>query len=448
MKTMRMTKLAAVGMALGLVGTVPLCGQGVLATSQSCASGVIEGDLGISGLDCVGECEITIGQSGKEERWSFSTEPKIFSVQEEGPADGILRPGDFLVAIDGALITTRRGGLRWASLEPGEVVTVRFRRDGRVQEAGIRVASRCAREPMTAVGVGRVTIPTPAPQPDEPVPPIRPDELRVAVGVATAPRVRVAEAVGAYADAVGSYRTAVGLATSGVLATSPLLDSSFTGRLGIGFSCSNCGTSTDEETGKTTWFFSGPLEVTKVNSGGPADHSGIRLGDLIRAIDGHEISTEEGGEAMSSLEVGVPVEVTVVRRNGREEQLTVVPVEREPRVTTGVVAPLAEPDEPVPPSRVRVVPDAARAPRATGVAVGPGRVTPPVPPVEDLAGPDELPVSYSGTVSGVEVTVRGGPVAVSELQGARTLIINADGLWIRIRVPAGTGRSGGVSSGR
>ncbi len=451
MKTTKMMTL--VGVALGLTGPNSLDGQAVVASGQACESGVVEGHLGISGLDCVGDCEITLARSGKEERWSFSTEPKVFSIEDGGPADGILRAGDYLVAIDGILITTRRGGLRWANLEPGEVVTVRYRREGRVQEAGIRVGSRCAREPVTAVGVGRVTIPEPD-LPPEPTPPLRPDETRVAVGIATAPRVRVAEpvpaadaAVASYETAVASYRTAVGLATSGVLATSPLLDSSFTGRLGIGFSCSECGTSTNDSTGVTTWFFSSPVEVTKVNSGGPAQKAGIRLGDLIKTIGGHEISSEEGGEALSRLEVGVPVELTVVRRNGREENVTVVPVGREPRAISGAVAPVAEPDEPSPPSRVRVAPGAAAAPRAVGVArgVSTGRVSAAAPMADVVAGPDELPISFSGTVSGVEVVVRGGPVAVSELQGARTLIINADGLWVRIRVPAGTGRSGGGS---
>ena len=63
-----------------------------------------------------------------------------------------------------------------------------------------------------------------------------------------------------------------------------------------------------------------------------------------------------------------------------------------------------------------------------------------VEPLADVAAPVDLPLSYSGTVAGVEVEVRGGPVAVSEMKGARILLINAEGLWIRIRVPAGTGR--------
>jgi hypothetical protein len=39
-------------------------------------------------------------------------------------------------------------------------------------------------------------------------------------------------------------------------------------------------------------------------------------------------------------------------------------------------------------------------------------------------------------MEGVDVEVRGRPVTVSEVRGARTFIVNADGLWIRITVPA------------
>jgi hypothetical protein len=46
-----------------------------------------------------------------------------------------------------------------------------------------------------------------------------------------------------------------------------------------------------------------------------------------------------------------------------------------------------------------------------------------------------MPLRYSGTVAGVEVEVRGEPVTVSELEGTRIILINADGIWIRIRVP-------------
>jgi hypothetical protein len=38
-------------------------------------------------------------------------------------------------------------------------------------------------------------------------------------------------------------------------------------------------------------------------------------------------------------------------------------------------------------------------------------------------------------IGGVEVEVRGNPVTVLEMRGARTILINAEGLWLRISIP-------------
>jgi hypothetical protein len=421
MKTMMKTMMT--GGALVVSGILPLSGQAVVTggrvVGQSCESGVIEGTLGISGLDCVGECSVTLTSDGSEDRWVFSTEPRIFRVEAGGPSDGIFEAGDFLVALDGVLITTRGGGRRYANLEPGEIVNARYRRDGAVREAGIRVGSRCRpNPPEPAVVTGRVVPPPPPPRPD------RTEPVR---GIATAPRVRVAPHA---VPAVPPFEEAV----SGYYSNLSLLDTRPTGRLGIGFSCEQCGTDTNEDTGESIWFFSGPLEVTQVNSGGPAEEAGIRMGDLIKAVDGHEITSEQGGVAFSRLTPGEAVRVTLIRRNGREEIVDLIPMEPTRAIVSRRAAPPPRPDQP---RAVGVV---------TGVAVPqvPDRTEYPEP-TAPMSGPEDLPLSYSGTVGGVEVVVRGGPVSVSELQGARTLFISADGIWIRIRVPAGVGR--GLSSG-
>jgi len=412
-KMTRMKRVAVTGLVMTVLGTAPVYGQAVVVGGQACESGVLRGNLGISGLDCVGECEITYSTDGLEEIWDFSTEPRVFSVEPGSPADGILREGDYLVAIDGFLITTREGGRRYGSVDPGETVTIRYRRDGRVQEAAIRVGSLCVPRPRRGVVAGRA-LPALPPRPDR--------ETRI--GISTVPRVRVLPDTVEplpVAPAVGVGRVSTGF-----------LDSTPKGRLGIGLSCEHCGTQTDE-TGRNVWFFSGPIEVTQVNRGGPAEEAGIQLGDLITAIDGHDITTDAGGLAFSTLMPGEAVRVTVVRRNGREEEVTVVPDEAESRGIFGRAATATEPSRARPPRPV------------TGVAVSePPEVSTVVSPVAPLAaeveGPRDLPLTYSGTLSGVEVVVRGGPIAVSELEGARTLIINANGLWVRIRVPAGGGR--------
>jgi hypothetical protein len=378
------------------------------------------GNLGISGLDCVGECSVILSREGKEERWVFATEPRIFSIQAGGPTDGILEAGDFLVSIDGLLITTREGGLRYAGLEPGETVTVRYRRGRETREAQLRVGSRCAVPPGPSVSAGRVPPPPP------------PDAVRgvARVGVVTAPRVKVL-------PSPVEPDSALPVVATGGIARGGLLDPTPRGRLGIGLQCSRCGTELDRDTGRSVWFFSGPIEVTSVASGGPAESAGIQMGDLVTAVDGHDLATEAGGLAFSNLIPGEAVNLTVVRRNGRKEVVTVVPAEPDSPLPRGALQP-PEPD-PVSP-----------APRVAGVAVAPpppSRVGEP----EGATGLEEpvgLPLSFTGTLTGVEVTVRGGPVAVSELKGARTIIIHADGLWIRVRIPASGGRGEEDASSR
>ena len=322
----RMTTGLALVLGLAAMGPSKTAGQVMVRGEQQCAEGKASGTLGISGWDCRGECTLTMNEKGEEQLWSFTVEPRITGITRGGPADGILRTDDLLVAIDGFLITTAEGGRRIASIQPGQEVTVRYRRDGRPGEAGIKVGSVCPppppRAPESVVATTRV-----------PPSPPRPDEPRRSLGVAVSPRVRVApEArVARAAEDVARVSARAGRATTGVSAgTSPA------GRLGISFSCSECGTRTDPDTGRDVWFFSGPLEVSGVTSGGPADKAGIQLGDLINAIDGKEIDTDEGGLAFTGLEADRGVVLTVVKRNGSEVDVGLVP---EARWFVGVRAP-------------------------------------------------------------------------------------------------------------
>lgn len=408
--------MTALVFGLVLAGPVDVHAQRVVVGGQACPSSQMEGTLGISGLDCVGECVISVSSNGREESWSFSAEPRVFQIDPGSPADGVLQIGDLLVAIDGTLITTREGGRKFANLEPGSRVRISYRRDGQVREALMEVAGDCA-EPPPAPRVGRVALP----------PPPRPDRPEKTVAIATAPRIEVLREPVTAAPAV----EAVPAPARGVSVGS-LLDPSARGRLGLGFSCSQCGTREEDERGRRVWFFSGPLEVTRVNTGGPAEKAGIRMGDFITAIDGKEIQSEAGGEAFSDLIPGEPVRITLTRRNGQSETVTLVPVEPGGLgLTSRSPAPPSEPAV----AEARAVPP-ARAVRPTepaaGAVVGPGSTG----LAEVVSGPPDMPVSYSGTLEGAEILVRGGPISVSELRGSGTVIIQAGGVWIRIRIPS------------
>jgi PDZ domain len=378
-KTMGFT-LAVGVVAMAMPGSA--VAQAVIAAM--CPAEEVRPDLGISGLDCVGECTVVFDRNGRESRWRFSVEPTIMSVREGSPADGRLRAGDRLVALDGSLITTVEGGQRYASLSTGETVRIRFRRDGRVGETSLQVGSRCRTESFSGV-VGRVppvpgAVGSAVPRPD----------------VVTAPRV-VYEAPSAPSEPSAAAGPEPATAPSGISAPSaplaPRASMSPAGRLGAGFKCGPCGTRTDSVSGEARWFFSGPLEITNVEPGGPADRAGIQVGDLIAAVDGLAVDSEQGGAAFSTIMPGKAVSLTVVRRDGRRSQVRVVPSERA--------------EEPM---------------------------------LEAPAVAAELPLRFVGSIAGVDVEVRGRPVQVSEYQGERVLIIDAGGTWIRIRVPPEVGR--------
>ena len=410
MKPMTMwTRMGSVALGCGLV--LLMAGMGTaqvrVGEAVACPAGMEQGEIGILGLDCVGDCTLNIRDDGRNRSWFFSTEPRVIGVESGGPTSGVLEPGDLLVAIDGLLITSKEGGQRYANLEPGERISLRYRRDGRVREASIRVEVGCLDPPKPAGVVSRV-----------PPPPSRPDEPRT-VGIAVAPRVRVAPSGITVPRAEASTGRAQATTTVPRRVPAGILESgSPAGSLGIGIACTNCGTKTDEETGENIWFFSGPLEVSAVDTDGPAARAGIQRGDLITAIDGKALDTSAGGLAFTRLRAGERVGLSVVKRTGAEVQVGLVPEERR-RVR--IPTPTAEPALPADP--------AVPAPRA------PARITEPVPAMN---APEGMPLRYSGTINGVEVEVRGEPVMVSEVEEARTLYINAEGLWIRITVPRGS----------
>ena len=245
------------------------------------------------------------------------------------------------------------------------------------------------------------------------VTPLPPDTVagvrRTRVGVA--PRVVVA----ATDSAVGRVRSAERARPLPPRVTPEVPE----GRLGISFSCGPCTLSRADRDGLGIWDFSGPIEVIGVDPGGPADLAGIQLGDQIKAVNGERLESREGGEAFSRMAPGESLELTVVKRSGEEEVVTVVPVTSESLSTA---------------MRMRsrdALGESRRVEPITGVIVR--RADEPVP---DVAEPPEgMPLRYSGSVEGVEVEVRGEPVTVSEIQGARIVLIKAEGLWIRIRMP-------------
>jgi len=253
----------------------------------------VVGALGYTELEC--NCEIGLFTDTQQFIYRFRSEPVIGGVKSGGPAEGKLRAGDVITAIDGYLITTAEGGRRFGGLEPGTPVNLTVRRGGREREVTITPVAECE----------RVRFDTPLPAPGQPVPPRpagQPDR-------------------GLAASRAISSRRPPGMP---VPPPSPK-DIIPEGWMGFSFSCSDCSASRDGET--LVWSFTERPTVDRVEPGSPASRAGLRAGDLLIAINGTAMTSPEGGRLFGAVHSGDTVAFSYVR-NGRERSAQLVAGER------------------------------------------------------------------------------------------------------------------------
>ena len=149
-----MKRLALVVGVLALGACAPALAQQdtsrVTSSGSYSASGE-EGWLGM-GISC-SRCTLftwdrsagrgLVVSSGPGRRWTFREPPVVFSVEANGPADKAgLRTGDTLVSIDGYPLTSVEGGERFARIDPGQTVALRYRRDGQEADARMTAGAR------------------------------------------------------------------------------------------------------------------------------------------------------------------------------------------------------------------------------------------------------------------------------------------------------------------
>jgi hypothetical protein len=332
--------------------------------------------LGITEMEC--NCTFTYGED--EESWSFQAEPEIKGVDRDGPSHGKLKEGDVIVAIDGMLITTRKAGIRFANLvagEPVELIVRRWRRTRTVTIVPREVLKRAIPLELSvnSYDLGKtLTI--------EPGTPIVPNLAR-SIEELSRSAVEIGELVGE-----------LGVTPASEFGSFPEFNINFgemfpEGWVGFGLSFSGSIKHKDEDK-PAEWRFNDPPTIKSVQPGSPADKAGFQVGDELLEIDGSKLDSRKGGKRFSRMLPGQLVEWKV-RRAGKTFYLGTTAEERpEPDLA------LAVPFVPTP--------------------------------------PDSQPVSYTGTVAGVEVEVRGGgDVSIEVDEETGDIIIRTRDSVVRVK---------------
>jgi membrane-associated protease RseP (regulator of RpoE activity) len=265
----------------------------------------VVGYIGYKDLEC--NCVFSVSRDGPR-RYHFRAEPVIGGIESGSPADGKLRPGDVVAAVDGSLITTREGGRRFSELAPGEPVTLTVRRRGTDIDVTLVPENAC-------LEIGAV------PPPRAPAPVVRPSATprpprgpvpNVAVGTPEPPTSPLATRAPprrpTLVEAVRLRPTAP--------VPPPLPDAS-SGWVGFSIRCDEC--RHGEGDGVPVWEFTSPPEVDRVESHSPAHEAGLQPGDRLTHINGQSLTRAQGGRLFGAVEPGDTVVFRYTRNNSTAE---------------------------------------------------------------------------------------------------------------------------------
>lgn len=262
------------------------------AAAQQCAGGAEPvGWIGVEALAC--NCSVQRVDGGVSV-WSFRSEPRVLGVEDGSPADGVLRSGDEVVAVNGDLVTTPGAGRTWGAPPPATPLRVTVRRDGRLEEMALTPAPICPDDPRAmpgaprALGVaaGRTMPPAPAPA----APPAPPSPV--------APRPPTPE-------------------PAPLPPRPPEPHFNRLGWFGFGISCRRCGWEIEPGDSVARFSFTEPPVLVGVEQGTPAWDAGLRTGDRLLRIDGVDLTTPEGGGRFGAVAPGQRVRWTY-ERDGSE----------------------------------------------------------------------------------------------------------------------------------
>jgi hypothetical protein len=320
---------AAVAVALALALTAPLAHAG----DPPCPDGQPAlGDLGILELTGLARFSMNGDDPAHIERIAtFRAEPQIIQVAN-GAGSSPLREGDAIVAVDGALITTREGGRRLANLVPGRPVMLSIRREGRRLDLRAVPTARCGMLPAW-VDTQEPAPPVPAPPPP-PAPGATPQTSRTTWSYSYTP------------PSAATPRTAEGTPAPETPGTPMVLDLrdiggdvaradqaehearaavaiSNRGWFGLGIDCEDCRWKALPADSGVMWVSREYPTIYRVDPGSPAERAGLQRGDVLIQIDGVSLLTPEGGRRFGAVKPGQRVRWGY-RRDGRPASATAV----------------------------------------------------------------------------------------------------------------------------
>jgi hypothetical protein len=224
-------------------------------------------------------CNCSVREREGTRAWSFFAEPVVTGVERDAPAAGHLRSGDAIIAVNGQLVTTTRGGAEFAELERGIPVSLRLLRGGKLLTADVHPVTACrARDVAAAV----------APRAERPRPPAILDQ-----------GARITEAY-------------------------------------LGFGIRARASAQRPANGPVEWHFYEPPTVDQVAPNGPADRAGLEQGDTLTHVDGQSLITQEGGRRFGAIRAGQPVRLGY-RRLGTFRTTTLHPISRPAARILGIV---------------------------------------------------------------------------------------------------------------
>jgi PDZ domain len=276
-------------LALFSVLMLPFSASSSPGMQGGCAAEAARGHLGVRIA-----CDCTVNAAPSDARpWRFRSAIRVDAVEPGGPADGVLRAGDAIVAADGVPVMEAAGARRLWSLRPGAFVRLTIERDGGRMEVTLRASAICPDDPRAigryapAVVAGGMPRPSAAGQPT-PAPSAQPG----------APSGRPLP-----------------------VPTTPDLQPE--GWLGFGLACSQCGWAREGGDAAPYWESAGEPILYAVQPGSPAARAGLREGDVLTHVAGQPITSARGGRALGAVRPDERLPLRI-RRGGRTMEIVLV----------------------------------------------------------------------------------------------------------------------------